>query len=281
MKIVIFILCFFTTFFLSAQMVVESPETDALLISQMYLINQLAAGNRSVEFEHFAEYLSQFSEVIATLKNNAAEAAKVLEIGKELKNMSEKEWLGTVEKELADVWPEVSDFVSYSENEVSAVLSAGGKYADYISGWGKKLNGYHDKLLESYGENMMFPELFPAAAEAGNGVRKIIHRAWLESGMESEMKNDAVRERTFRRHYEEYIKSAKENNNIEALGLANLMQSQYVSAETLEHIRKNLDISVMKEQFEQDAADSYLQGVRNRMRGKEKSKNEKTSIFGL
>ena len=96
------------------------------------------------------------------------------------------------------------------------------------------------------------------------------------------MKNDAVRGEMFRHYYEEYMKSAKENDNIEALGLANLMQSSYISAETLEHIRKNLDLKVMKEQFDRDSAGSYLQFLREENKEKDSQKSErKKSIFGL
>ena len=98
--------------------------------------------------------------------------------------------------------------------------------------------------------------------------------------MEYEMKNDAVRGEMFRRYYEEYMKSAKENDNIEALGLANLMQASYVTVETLEHIRKNLDLKVMNEQFNRDSAESYLRFL-DEKKEKDKAKERKQSIFGL
>lgn len=287
MKVFIFVLCFSATFFLSAQVVVESPETDALLATQMFLINELAIDSRTSEAERFIEYLGQFAEVISEIKKRGEEAAKVLQIGRELKNKSAGEWLSEVEKGLEKVYPdlgEIAEFVS----EAGAKAASNGKYADYVSGWGRKLRDYHDKLLENYGNHTVFPELFPAAAHSGKDFiqaessQKIVHKAWLESGMEYEMKNDAVRGEMFRKYYEEYMKSAKENDNIEALGLANLMQSSYISAETLEHIRKNLDLKVMKEQFDRDSAGSYLKFLsdENKENGLQKSGKEK-SIFGL
>ena len=287
MKIVIFTLCFFSAFFLSAQVVVESPETDALLATQMFLINELAIESRTSETERFVEYLGQFAEVISAIKKRGEEAAKVLQIGRELKNKSAGEWLAEVEKGLEKVYPdlgEVAEFVS----ETGGKAAASGKYAGYVSGWSRKLGEYHDKLLENYGNHTVFPELFPAAAHSGKDFihgessQKIVHKAWLESGMEYEMKNDAVRGEMFRKYYEEYMKSAKENDNIEALGLANLMQASYISAETLEHIRKNLDLKVMKEQFDRDSAGSYLQFLREENKEKDSQKIEKKkSIFGL
>ena len=287
MKIVIFTLCFFSAFFLSAQMVVESPETDALLATQMIMINEIAIDSRTAEAERFIEYLGQFAEIISAIKKRGEEAAKVLQIGRELKNKSAGEWLHEVEKGLEKVYPdlgEVAEFVS----EADGKAAVSGKYAGYVSGWSRKLGEYHDKLFENYGNHTVFPELFPAAAKSGKDFihgessQKIVHKAWLESGMEYEMKNDAVRGEMFRHYYEEYMKSAKENDNIEALGLANLMQSSHISAETLEHIRKNLDLKVMKEQFDRDSAGSYLQFLREENKEKDSHKSDrKKSIFGL
>jgi hypothetical protein len=287
MKIVIFILCFFTTFFLSAQMVVESPETDALLATQMLLINELAIDSRTAETERFLEYLTQFANVISTIKKGQEAAEKVMRIGNELKNKSGEEWLAEVEKGLAGVYPDLGEVDGFlSETGEKAAMA--GKYASYVAGWGRKLGEYHDKLLENYGSQMMFPELFPAAVKSGKefihaeSSQKIVHKAWLESGMEYEMKNDAVRGEVFRRYYEEYMKSAKENDNIEALGLANLMQASYISTETLEHIRKNLDLKVMREQFDRDSAESYLRFLSDENKEKDLQKSDrKKSIFGL
>lgn len=288
MKFFVFAAFLFGTFFLSAQVVVESPETDALLATQMLLINELAIDSRTAETERFLEYLTQFANVISTIKKGQEAASKVLQIGSVLKNKSSVEWLSEVEKGLNGVFPEI-DEISELAGEVSENVSGagGGKYAAYVAGWNKKLSDYHDKLLENYGRQMMFPELFPAAAESGKdfirseSAQKIVHKAWLESGMEYEMKNDAVRGEMFRHYYEEYMKSAKENDNIEALGLANLMQAGYVSAETLEHIRKNIDLKVMREQYNRDSAESYLQFLKDEKKENNVVKEPKKSIFGL
>ena len=287
MRFFVFAVFLFGTFLLSAQVVVESPETDALLATQMIMINELAIDSRTAETERFIEYLGQFAEIVSAIKKRSEEAAKVLKIGSELKNRSAKEWLAEVEKGLSGIYPdlgEAAEFVS----EAGGQTASAGKYAGYVSGWGRKLGEYHDKLLENYGGQMMFPELFPAAAQSGKDFihaessQKIVHKAWLESGMEYEMKNDAVRGEMFRRYYEEYLKDARANDNIEALGLANLMQASYISAETLEHIRKNLDLKVMKEQFDRDSAGSYLQFLSDENKEKDLQKSDrKKSIFGL
>ena len=288
MKNLVFISVFLATFFLSAQMVVESPETDALLATQMLLINELAIDSRSAETERFLEYMTQFANVISTIKKGQEAASKVLQIGRELKNKSREEWLSEIEKALSGTFPDIGEISEFAGVVEAATQSASaGKYAGYVAGWNGKLADYHDKLLENYAGQMMFPELFPAAAKSGKefihaeSSQKIVHKAWLESGMEYEMKNDAVRGEMFRRYYEEYMKSAKENDNIEALGLANLMQASYVTAETLEHIRKNLDLKVMREQFDRDSAGSYLKFLQEEKQEKEQLKERKKSIFGL
>jgi hypothetical protein len=47
------------------------------------------------------------------------------------------------------------------------------------------------------------------------------------------------------------------------------MQSQYMSVELLENIKKNSDLSVMKEQFEKDMSDAYLE-IRSKTRKRRK-----------
>ena len=116
MKIVIFILCFFAAFSLSAQVVVESPETDALLATQMFLINELAIESRTSETERFVEYLGQFAEVISAIKKRGEEAARVLQIGRELKNKSAEEWLHEVEKGLEKVYPDFGEVAGFVYN---------------------------------------------------------------------------------------------------------------------------------------------------------------------
>ena len=141
-------------------------------------------------------------------------------------------------------------------------------------------------LLKNYDNHVMFPELYPAAQKRKDGVtkgesaKKVIHKAWIESGLEYEMKNDIVRKNTFKNYYDEYLKQAKSNDNIEALGLANLMQAQYISVELLENLKKNSDLAIMKEQFLKDMSDAYLE-VKKKLESEEKKRNKPSEIFGL
>ena len=289
MKFVVFIVFLFSCFSLSAYvLVVESPGMESLMSSQMILMNEIAMDKKMSDFEHFTEYLAQFANVVSTIKKGQEAASKVMKIASVLKNKSAGDWLSEVEDGLKGTFPERAGFVSSVEDGMAGKVTAGGgKYAEYLSSWNSKMRDYHDKLLENYGNHTVFPELFPALAKSGKdfvnaeNAQKIVHKAWLESGMEYEMKNDAVRGGMFRRYYEEYMKSAKENDNIEALGLANLMQASYISTETLEHIRKNLDLKVMKEQFNRDSAESYFQFLSDEKKENGMTKERKKTVFGL
>ena len=289
MKFVVFIVFLFDYFSLSAYvLVVESPGMESLMSSQMILMNEIAMDKKMSDFEHFTEYLAQFANVVSTIKKGQEAASKVMKIASVLKNKSAGDWLAEVEDGLKGTFPEMAGFVSSVEGGMAGEVAAGGgKYAEYISSWNSKMRDYHAELLENYGNHTVFPELFPALAKSGKdfvnaeNAQKIVHKAWLESGMEYEMKNDGVRGGMFRRYYEEYMKSAKENDNIEALGLANLMQASYISTETLEHIRKNLDLKVMKEQFNRDSAESYFQFLSDEKNENGMTKERKNTVFGL
>ena len=284
MKIFVFVFSFFAFFIVSAQVVVESPETDGLLISQMLLINNLANIDQNLKTEQFAEYIAQFVNVISEIKENREIFSNMSKITKILKEKTTADWLSEVNKEMKEVFPEISDFVASVSEGVAESGAYSGKYAGYVAGWSADLEKYHEALLANYGTHKVFPALFPSFADESDffkkeSSRKIVHKSWIESGMEYEMKDDAARASVFRRYYEEYLKNAKENNNIEALGLANLMQASYISAETLEHIRKNLDVSVMAQQFGKDFSQSYLEFLRKKRLEKENKK--KKSIFGF
>ena len=76
-----------------------------------------------------------------------------------------------------------------------------------------------------------------------------------------------------------YQKQAKANENIEAIGLANLMQLQYLSAETLEEIRRNLDLSVIEREFQGDFEKNFIKVIEEKR--KERQKSGKKSIFSF
>ncbi|HNW15225.1 MAG TPA: hypothetical protein PKM15_00835 [bacterium] len=272
---------------LSAQLMVASPGTDAAIETQTLLMSNLAIQQRIKEYQHYVEYISQFVEVIASIKNTTSTIRDISKMGRELKERSADEWLADVEKHINEVMPEYSEL----KNEMAGMVKGGhemikGKYYDYVSKWSGEVKNYHESLLKNYDNHVMFPELYPAAQKMkdgftkGESAKKVIHKAWIESGLEYEMKNDIVRKNTFKNYYDEYLKQAKSNDNIEALGLANLMQSQYISVELLENLKKNSDLAIMKEQFLKDMSDAYLE-VKKKLESEEKKRNKPSEIFGL
>ncbi len=251
------------------------------------LMSNLAIQQRIKEYQHYVEYISQFVEVIASIKNTTSTIRDISKMGRELKERSADEWLADVEKHINEVMPEYSEL----KNEMAGMVKGGhemikGKYSDYVSKWSGEAKNYHESLLKNYDNHVMFPELYPAAQKMkdgftkGESAKKVIHKAWIESGLEYEMKNDIVRKNTFKNYYDEYLKQAKSNDNIEALGLANLMQAQYISVELLENLKKNSDLAIMKEQFLKDMSDAYLE-VKKKLESEEKKRNKPSEIFGL
>lgn len=272
---------------LSAQLMVASPGTDAAIETQTLLMSNLAIQQRIKEYQHYVEYISQFVEVIASIKNTTSTIRDISKMGRELKERSADEWLADVEKHINEVMPEYSEL----KNEMAGMVKGGhemikGKYSDYVSKWSGEVKNYHESLLKNYDNHVMFPELYPAAQKMKDGLtkgesaKKVVHKAWIDSGLEYEMKNDIVRKNTFKNYYDEYLKQAKSNDNIEALGLANLMQSQYISVELLENLKKNSDLAIMKEQFLKDMSDAYLE-VKKKLESEEKKRNKPSEIFGL
>lgn len=286
-RLIIIVVGLLMCFDLSAQLVVASPATDAAIEAQTILMSNLAIKQQIQDYQYYVEYISQFVEIIASIKNTTSTIRDISKMGKELKERSADDWLKNVEKHINEVMPEYSEL----KNEMTGMVKDGnemikGKYSDYVSKWGGETKNYHESLLKNYENHVMFPELYPAAQKMkdgftkGESAKKVIHKAWIESGLEYEMKNDIVRKNTFKNYYDEYLKQAKSNDNIEALGLANLMQSQYVSVELLENLKKNSDLAIMKEQFLKDMSNAYLE-VKKKLENEEKKRNRPSEIFGL
>lgn len=270
-----------------AQLVVASPDTEALITTQTLLMSNLAIKQQTQDYEHYIEYLAQFVEIISSIKNTASTIRNISKMGKELKERSADDWFRDVENHISEVMPEYGEL----KNEVNDLVKNGkgmirGKYSEYVSKWDDGSKKYHEMLIKNHDNNVMFPELFPAANKLrgefskAESAKKVIHKAWIESGLEYEIKNDIVRKHTFKKYYDEYLKQAKSNDSIEALGLANLMQSQYISVELLENLKKNSDLTVMKEQFEQDASKAYLE-ITSKLQREGSRKNKPSEIFGL
>jgi len=272
---------------LKAQLVVASPTTDAEIQAQTLLMSQLAFREQIKEYQYYLEYISQFTEIIASIRNTTAAMKDISKIGKALKEKSAEEWLKDVEAGLSTVMPEYSEMKTELTGKAGDLMKS--SYSEYVLKWDSNTKNYHELLVKNYENHVMFPELYPSASKLGKNfgkeesAQKIVHKAWMESGLEYEIKDDIIRKNTFKKYYDEYLKQAKSNNNIEALGLANILQAQYLSAETLEHLKKNSDVTAMKEQFEKDAQDSYGEMIIKLLKesgGKNKPDKEK-GIFGL
>ena len=133
----------------------------------------------------------------------------------------------------------------------------------------------------------MFPELFPLSSKAYGWEKRsssaVVHKAWLESGMEQEMGDDAVRRKTFGKYYAEYEQQAKSDDNIEALGISRLLQVNMITTEDVNHLRKNSDLEVMDRQFAADMQKAHeeMRTKRQKEKMKEGKPTEEDGIFGI
>ena len=271
----------------NAQLVVASPGTDSAIQAQTVLMSQLAFQEQLKEYQYYLEYISQFAEMIASVRNTTSTIKEISKTGSKLKKMSAKEWLDEVSNELEGVMPGFEEMKNELLEDGKNAVKGG--YQEYVSKWDAKTKNYHEQLVKNYENHVMFPELYPSSSKLKEGLeksesaQKIVHKAWVESGFEYEMKDDVVRKNVFKKYYDEYIKQAKSNDNIEALGLANIMQAGYLSAEALEHLKKNSDITAIREQFEKDAQVSYIEMIRKLLEISEKKDagHKKGSVFSL
>ena len=273
------------SFSLHAQWIVEAPGVETTIAAQTSIMANFALQEKFDRAEQYAEYIAKFMQMIAMIKNTTSTIKNIAKAGNALKNKSAEDWLKEVDSKLSHVMP------GYSEMKGEMLTLAGeagqkvGLYSDYVSKWSPKVKGYYEGLVENCSNNKMFAELYPAAKKIGEdftkneSAMKIVQKAWVESGLEYQIKNDIVRKNTFKKYYDTFMKQAKSNDNIEAIGLANLMQSQYISVEILEHLKKNSDIKAMREQFEHDAQKAYGD-LMNEISEKTKNKDVE-SVFGI
>ncbi len=263
---------------LFAQLVVETPSLDAIVSSFLSTSIQQYGEEKAFRIEQLVRFLSEIGNVVKAIDNTAKVTADIVRVGSALKQ-DPGEWVEQVRSGLDGVFPDIGQ-ISDSVKDAGdfAMALSGGKYADYISGWSSTLKDYHEKLFQSYEMHNAFPDLF-SSKRAGESTRKIVHKAWLESGLEHEMENGAARKRLFGKYYGEYQRQAKANENIEAIGLANIMQLQYLSSETLEEIRRNLDLNVIEREYQGDFEKNFIKVIEERR--KEGAKSGKKSIFSF
>ena len=93
----------------NAQLIVASPGTDAQIQAQTLLMSQLAFQEQIKEYQYYLEYISQFVEIIASVRNTTSTIREISKTGSKLKNMSASDWLEEVTGELADVMPGFED----------------------------------------------------------------------------------------------------------------------------------------------------------------------------
>ena len=284
-KILSFIFVVLFSISVNAQLVVEAPGIETIIGTQTALMTNFSLQEKFDRAEQFAEYIAKFLQIISTIRNTTSTIKNIAKAGKDLKNKNAKDWLEEVDSKLSKVMPE------YGEMKGEILTLAGeagakvGLYSDYVSKWNPKVKGYYEKLVDNSGNNKMFAELYPIANKIGSAFKKnesamkVVQKAWVESGMEYQIKDDIVRKNTFKKYYDTFMQQAKSNDNIEAIGLANIMQSQYLSVEVLEHLKKNSDIEAMKKQFEGDAQKAYRDLMNEISEKTEKANVE--SVFGI
>jgi len=270
----------------NAQLVVEAPGIETVIGTQTALMTNFSLQEKFDRAEQFTEYIAKFIQIMSTIRKTTSTIKEIAKAGKELKDKSAKEWFVEVDSKLSQVMPEYGEMKGELLTLAGEAGSkVGGMYSDYVSKWSPKVKGYYENLVDNCSNNKMFAELYPAAQKIGSSFKKnesamkVVQKAWVESGLEYQIKDDIVRKNTFKKYYGAFMKQAKANDNIEAIGLANIMQSQYLSVEVLEHLKKNSDIEAMKKQFEGDAQKAY-RDLMNEISEKTK-KADVESVFGI
>jgi len=285
-KVFVVLTIVFLSFSIHAQWVVSAPGTESTIAAQTMLMTNFALQEKFDRAEQFGEYIAKFLQIMSTIRKTTSTIKSIAKAGKDLKNKSAMDWFKEVDSKLSSVMPEYGQMKGELLTLAGeAKQKVGGMYSDYVSKWSPKVKGYYEGLVENCSNNKMFAELYPAAKKIGGAFKKnesamkIVQKAWVESGLEYQIKDDLVRKSTFKKYYDTFMQQAKSNDNIEAIGLANIMQSQYLSVEVLEHLKKNSDIKAMREQFERDAQKAYRDLMDEISEKTEKAKVK--TVFGI
>ena len=282
----IVVVCF--SFSLQAQLAVVAPDVEAAISGQASMLAGFALEEKIREYEHYMEYVAKMIQIIKTINYTTSTIRNTVRLGKQLKDKSAKEWLNDASDTVAEKMPYFGELKS----EIMDMVGQGkawkkGEYWDYVSKWDHQSLAYHESLADNYQKHVMFPELFPLSAKAHGLEAKsgdaVVQKAWVESGMEQEMGDDMVRRRLFGQYYEQFMEQAKKNENIEAVGLAKILQSNYIISEDINHLRKNSDLKVMKTQFDKDAqkAAKETRTERQKKAMKDGKPTEKKTIFSI
>lgn len=287
-KLIVLLMIITFTTSVNAQLVVAAPDVEAAVSAQASMLAGFAFEEKIREYEHYMEYVARMIEIIKTINYTTSTIRNVVRLGKQLKNKSAKEWLNEAEAIVDEKMPyfgELKEEINDLKGQGKALRK--GKYFDYVSKWDSQSLSYHESLCDNYQKHVMFPELFPLSAKAHGFKSKsgdaVVQKAWVESGMEQEMGDDMVRRRLFGQYYEQFMEQAKKNDNIEAVGIAKVLQSNYIISEDINHLRKNSDVKIMKMQFDTDAQKAHEDTRKKRQKEamEEGKPTEKDSIFSL
>jgi len=279
------------SFSLQAQLVVAAPNVETAVSNQTVQIMRLGLEEKIRQYKYYMEYISQFTQILQSVNFVAGTIRNTVRLGKVLKDRDAGDWLNDAETAFYQAMPEFAEL----KEELGDLKGQGkaikkGKYFDYVSKWDAQSLNYYDKLADNYGKHVMFPELFPLSSKAYGWEKKsneaVVQKAWLESGMEAEMGDDAVRRKTWGKYYAEYEAQAKADENIEAIGTARLLQINMITSEDVNHMRKNSDLQVMDKQFATDAQKSHADMRTKRQaeemkKGKPTKDNPEDDIFGI
>jgi Asp-tRNA(Asn)/Glu-tRNA(Gln) amidotransferase C subunit len=290
-KLILFVMLMSFTFSIHAQLVVAAPNVEAAVEKQSIQTMRIAFEEKIRQYKYYMEYIAQFTQIIQAINFTASTIRNTVRLGKVLKDRDAKDWLNDAETSFYQAMPEFAEL----KEELADLKGQGnavkkGKYFDYVSKWDSQSLNYYESLADNYGKHVMFPELFPLSSKAYGWEKKsneaVVQKAWLESGMEREMGDDAVRRKTWGKYYAEYEAQAKEVDNIEAIGTARLLQIGMITSEDVNHLRKNSDLEVMEKQYAADAQKSHAEMRTKRQKeemkkGKPQKDNPEDDIFGI
>jgi hypothetical protein len=288
MRLTAFLFIIVMTSGLYAQLVVAAPGVETMVEKHSIMTMQTAFEEKIRQYKYYLEYVAQFTQVLKAINFTTSTFRNTYRAGKALKERSAKDWLNDAKTALHNASPEFGEMLA----EIDELRGQGkavkkGRFFDYVGKWDHQSLEFYDHLLENYEKHVMFPELFPLSSEAHGWDKRsgdaVVRKAWIESGMEQEMGDDAVRRRLFGQYYQEYARQAQENDNIEAIGISKLLQANYLISEDINHLRKNSDLEVMEAQHARDYLDAHERARTERhqeemKKGKPKGRQ---TIFGL
>lgn len=260
----------------------EDAGTQSLITSHIALNTKTAFEEMMRSKAQYLEYINQFAQIIKTVSFVTSTIKNVYDVGKTLATTDPKVWLDSALEGIEEGLPVLGEI----RRDVEDIVGKGkalsqGHYFDYVSSWDNKTLNFYDKLATNYEKHAMFPELYPKTSEARGWKKQtnavIVKKAWTESGMAYEMDDDMVRKRLFGQYYNEYMKQAQDNDNLEAVGIAKNLQASYLINEGIDHLRKNSDMEVIEKMDGKAKIESYKEKQAELMKKLEQQDNKISS----